>query len=233
MSSIKDMFDCLTPVDIKHELKRYGNMDSDGGYIFSESELLDSKYIYSYGIGPLARQIVFDYEMADLGKKIYMYDGTISGPALNHQNFFFTKENVDSSNLYTHIVDNGHENENNITAQIDIENSEYEMFSNCEDKVFDVFSHMNVEFHGLHDFSESKFKTLKKLSDKYYAYHIHVNNWKYKLKDGYPEVIEVSYIRKDRLDFKPETYSGEYPIEGLDVKNNPENTDPVINWWRK
>jgi len=238
MSDFKEIFNRIIPYDIKTELKRYGNMNKDGGYIFSSKDLDKSKYIYSYGIGPRIDQIKFDQQMAEAGKTVYMYDGTISQPAKNHENFVFARENVNSENIYEHIVKNGHENETDITAQIDVEGCEYEIFSNCNEKVFDVFSQMNVEYHDMLEYSEEKIKSLERISERYYAFHIHLNNWMLDAaehpegwKDGYGAVYEVSYIRKDCLDFTPERYKGSFPVDGLDVPNRPDLEDPEICWW--
>lgn len=238
MNQFEKLFQQIIPYDIKMPLKRYGNMWGDGGYVFSVDMISSCDNIYSYGIGPRPDQILFDLQMANYGKKVYMYDGTIQKPASMHSNFIFKKENVSSDNIYRHIIENGHENETNLTAQIDIEGCEYELFLNCDDKLFSVFSQMNVEFHDMLDYSDEKMAVLKKLAEKYYVFHIHLNNWMLDKnhhpngwKDGYASVYEVSYIRKDVLNYTPELYKKSYPIKGLDVPNRQDLQDPEINWW--
>ena len=237
----KEVFDNLTPYVVKEKLNRYGNQKRDGGYILIPSELQSSSCIYSLGIGKRPDQIEFDRQMAQgdqsLGltpKKVYMFDGTINGPCIKNENFVFTKQNIDSKAMFKALENNNHLSHNNLTAQIDIEYSEWEMFSEVDERFFDVFSQFSVEFHGLLQPTDQMIKALKKLSERYYAFHIHLNNWitiQNGILDGYPSVIEVSYIRKDRLDYKPERYTGKYPDKDLDVKNNPKLEDPDICWW--
>ena len=237
----EDVFGNITPYVLKEELKRYGNKDRDGGYILVPSELEKSKYIYSLGIGPRADQIEFDMQMAtgdeSLGvspKIIYMFDGTIKGPKIQHENFVFRAKNVNSKTMMEALQTNGHLEQTNLTVQMDIEYSEWELFAEVDEKFFEVFSQISVEFHGLLQPTPQITKALESLNEKYYAFHIHLNNWivaQNGMLDGYPSVIEVSYIRKDTLDYQPEKYTGKYPDPKLDVKNNPKLEDPDICWW--
>ncbi len=91
----------------------------------------------------------FDLEMASMGRVVYLYDGTIERPAQDHVNFRFKPENVDSSNLIAHLVENGDFGKTNLTLKMDIEGSEYETLLNCDERIFDHFSQIAIEVHDL------------------------------------------------------------------------------------
>jgi hypothetical protein len=52
------------------------------------------------------------------------------------------------------------------------------------------------------------------------------------LIDGVPDVLELLYIRKDRLS-NLEKRKNSFPIEGLDFPNNPAQPDIKLDWWLK
>jgi len=227
------LHDLLAPRDTQEQLQRYGARPHDGGYVLSPSELEKSKVIYSYGVGTTWRQMHFDFHMSELGKVVHLYDGSITNLPRNARgvkNFLFKSLNINSKNLVEELELNGHLDETQLTAKMDIEGAEYEVFSNCSDLYFKTFSQITLELHDLHTFSEEKEKALARLNERYYIFHMHANNYA-RVRDGYPEVIEVSYIRKDSLNFVPKFRSAGYPIKGLDVKNCPRSPEISFNWW--
>ncbi len=110
---------------------------------------------------------------------------------------------------------------------------EWDIFANCDEAYFNHFSQLVILFHGLNAWTEQKEKALSRLNEKYYIFHIHAHNvipgngW----DSGYPDLLTISYIRKDVLDFLPSSYSGSYPIKGLDVKNKSNGPNVRFNWW--
>jgi hypothetical protein len=236
-----NLYELIKPVDIEERLERYGKRPHDGGYVLSPSELSKTNIVYSYGVGYFLRDIHFDFHMNDLGKTVYLYDGSIDSlDALQERedldtkdidNFIFKSEYINSENIIKELELNNHIDQKNLTAVMDVEGSEYEIFSKCDEIYFNTFSQIALEFHKLHEPTKVKESALKRLNDKYYIYHIHANNYG-KVKSGYPDTLEVSYIRKDSLDFKPKNRLAGYPIKNLDVKNRPRRPDvPRFNWW--
>ncbi len=71
---------------------------------------------------------------------------------------------------------------------------------------------------------------MEKLQTGYYTYHIHANNYgSLDMKGGFPNVIEISCIRKD-VAGTPDFYGdmSHLPIEGIDFPNNPKAVD--LKW---
>lgn len=236
------LFEFLKPRDIGEQLKRYGTRNTDGGYVLSPSELEKTDTIYSYGIGRKWRGCHFDYHMNLLGKAVYMYDGEFPKlptfppewykEGLDIDNFIYKPKNVDSKNIVEELNVNGHTGNTNLTAKMDIEGAEYEIFSKCQDDLFDTFSQISVELHCLWEYSEEKREALDRLNQRYFIFHIHANNYQPELLlDKYPSTLEVSYVRKDALDFVPKPRLAGYPVKNLDVKNLPFRKEVEFNWW--
>ena len=242
-----DLHQLLKPFDIEEQLQRYGKRPKDGGYVLSPSELKKSTSVYSYGVGGGWRNMHFDYHMKEIGKTVYMYDGSISELSRRkhlkgkpHDNFIFKSLYINSINIIEELYFNKHESHTNLTAKMDIEGWEWDVFSKCEDIYFEIFSQISVELHALLPNSRSrqrggwtfnqKAEALNRLNDKYYLFHIHANNIG-EIREGYPDTLEVSYIRKDVLDFTPKPRLAAYPIKNLDIPNSKKKPEPRINWW--
>ena len=59
--------------------------------------------------------------------------------------------------------------------------------------------------------------------------HIHGNNHELVLSDGFPNVIEISFVnKKNNLNYT--NYPTSFPIERLDYPNNPSSPDIEINF---
>lgn len=227
-----DIKQLLIPYFIS-DLKRYGG-HQDGGYVLSESLLNDSKYIYSYGVGNVEECILFDKEMALLDKNIFLYDGTIDSFWQKEERFHFKKENVNSKNIYNHIYENKHINENNMILKIDVETHEYETLLNCDKNIFSHFNQIAIEIHGvISNFKDAALKLFNLLNQNYYLVHIHGNNHDILVEDGICNTLELTYIRKDCFlnDLKLLTFP--CPRKDLDYANYSFREDVVMNWWLK
>lgn len=234
----------LTPYSTKELTKiRYGR-NLDGGYVFAKELIDKTDIIYSLGIAPDPESISFDLDMARLGKTVYMYDGSIEKPAIDHEKFIFKKEFIYLSNFFDKIKDNNHLDQKNMTAQIDIEGSEYDIFEHCDDRVFDCFAQLCIEIHDLnseqlnsvpsvidfkHDLNR-KIRMLERLNERYFVYHLHGNNNSYAVED-LPNMLEVTYIRKDMVVEKPVKETASYPLPNLDYRDSNGHPELIMNWW--
>jgi hypothetical protein len=242
MSNYQQTKNILTPYVSDSLTKvRYGNIN-DGGYIFSKELIESCNSVYSYGIGVDKEGINFDLQMASLDKIVFMRDGSVCAPPINHSNFKFEKVFCDSDNFFDHLSKNNHLQNKNLIAQIDIEGSEWEMFKNCKEECLIPFSQICVEFHdvlvenywqmpSLCPFKEDidrKNLIFSKILKSHYVYHIHANNHSY--CSELPNVMEITFIRKDIVpDFKQESIA--YPIKNMDFPCNPERIDYPLDWW--
>jgi hypothetical protein len=235
----------LTPCQIAGLTKvRIGNK-SDGGYIVAKELLEREKFVLSYGVGNTPEAVSFDLHLASEGYTIFMFDGTIKRLPLHHSNFVFINENVASNNIERHLTQCNIKNSNLVTAKIDIEGCEYELFENCNSKVFDQCCQLIVEFHdllpinfpgyvSLIPFKEDmprKIKILKRILISYEIFHLHGNNFSYSNLD-IPNVIEITFVRKDLIKRK-KIESIPYPIINLDFPCNAKREDLILQWWCK
>ncbi|MEY4371019.1 MAG: Ostreococcus lucimarinus virus 1 [Pseudomonadota bacterium] len=234
----------IFPYKTCYTKKRYGGKH-DGSYVFLEELINDTNFIYSYGINTGMDAIKFDLEMAENGKIVFMYDGSIEQPSYIHKNFRFTKEFVTTNNLYKHLEQNLHLNETRMALKIDIDGNEYELFNNNIEFISKHFNQISLELHSLIEeypqewkvddlnLSIMKNKEIKKLFfkniNKYYnIIHIHANNHGPRYID-FPGALEILFLRKDYeiLDIDNQRY----PIENLDYQNYLGREDYVLDWW--
>lgn len=231
---VKTLIENIKPYSIPFSMQRYGNPRRDGGYGLIRKFVEECDCVYSYGLGDVPEQNIFDMQMAELGKKVYLFDEKAEKPFIEHENIIYQKCYIDSSNAYEIIKKNNHEQYKNILLQIDIEGSEYELFNNVDQKYFDHMSHICIEFHDLIKPSPEKIQTILNLNKLYYIYHIHANNHDKEFDKEFgvlPKTLEISYIRKDLIDFKPYLCKIPRPINGIDRPCKEQDKDYLLHWW--
>jgi hypothetical protein len=224
--------------------KRYGGF-KDGSYVFLQELFDKSNIVYSYGIGSDPQGLRFDLDCADQNKNVYMYDGSINNPPVNHPNFIFKSEFLFKSLIKNHIKENNHENEKNMILKMDIEGYEYEVINNDIDFISKHFDQISIEIHGLIEEIPEKWtieepissikkdkhikqEFFKKICQYYNIIHIHANNHSPRYID-FPDSLEISFLRKDYPLFKLD--KNEYPIDKLDFPNYDGREDYILNWW--
>ena len=233
---IKELLQELKPYSLPYRMVRVGNPIRDGGYGLYEKFTRECDSVYSFGVGQLAEQVEFDRQMAEFGKKVYMYDYSVDGPPINHDNFLFHKEFVSSKNAYEFLKNNGDLDKYDLLGQFDIEGSEYEMILNVDNDFFNHFSQLSIEFHYLDQVREDQIETFKLLNDKYYLYHIHPNNHGKKTDESktIPETLEIYYLRKDKVkNIIPYFDKNPRPIIGIDKPCCPWEPEFFLDWWCK
>jgi hypothetical protein len=231
---INKLLEQLKPYSLPYKMVRVGNPLRDGGYGLYEKFTLESDAVYSFGVGQLPEQVEFDRQMASLGKKVYMYDYSVDGPPINHENFVFHKEFVSSKNAYNFLKENNDLNKTDLLGQIDIEGAEYEMFLNVDDDFYNHFSQLCVEFHDLSNPTLEKINCFKLLNEKYYLYHIHANNHTdiFDETGQLPYALEISFLRKDKVkNITPYLDKNPRPILGIDRPCCVARPDLFLNWW--
>ena len=103
---------------------------------------------------------------------------------------------------------------------MDIEGSEYNWLLNTKEEDLLSFKQITMELHGINDDSwgatySQKVECLKKLANTHYLIHIHGNNHSDR-KNLIPDVVEVTFLRKDCFDSQPELNKINLPIKNLD-----------------
>ena len=234
----------LTPNTCEGLTKVRVGGDVDGGYVFAQELLNGTDTIYSYGIGE-KHQVSFDLQMANEGKKVYMYDGSIPEVPAQHPNFVFKKEHVYANTILDQIKTNGHLSRTNLTLKMDVEGEEWNIFEQCDDRLFAIFDEISLELHDVNterydeeganylaikDDLERKANILEKINKYYFVFHIHGNNFSHSV-DKMPNIPEVTFIRRDAVKSIPIRETRKYPIWGIDWPNWALRRELDISWW--
>ena len=151
----------------------------DGGYVAIDMEKCDS--LYSYGSND---EIEFEKTFYEKYKKpCYVYDHTIKEITNKPDYIHFYREGVSSKkeeNLNTidaHIENNGHTENTNLFAQIDVEGAEWD--SLIASKYLKNFSQMIIEFHlfgNLLSYDKKIDELYQHLNKHFICVHVHGNN---------------------------------------------------------
>jgi len=215
--------------------KRLGSI-GDGGYVIG---LLDSEYDFYISAGvsteeSFSRDFINMYKM---NKSICAaFDGTINNyPYEYTTEIVFYKKNIASYRSRTTAnLSYFTENYNDIFLKMDIEGHEFHWLLSLTKEQLNKFKQIVIEFHGINDDSwnvsyENKIECLKKLSKTHYPIHIHGNNYA-NLTHNIPDVIEVTYVRKDMFESEPELNNTALPIINLDFPNASYAKDYDLNF---
>jgi hypothetical protein len=112
-----------------------------------------------------------------------------------------------------------------IFLKMDIDGFEYGIVDDILQNK-DRFHALSIEAHAIHGYPARFGNFLDKLGTGYFVYHAHANNYgSIENKGGYPDVLELSWIRKDLAE--PTTFhdSSHLPLAGIDFPNNAKAAD--------
>lgn len=149
-----------------------------------------------------------------------------------HPNFIYSKRFVDSEFLNKELdpIDS-----NNLTMFMDIEGGEREAILNLKDENLIKFSQISLELHDVTVATDINIQIMNKILKHFDVFHIHANNGPIHSEpygpESFPSVIELSFLRKD-LKLKKNIDNSDYPIDGLDYRNNDDRPDFNKNWFR-
>lgn len=243
-----DIMKNLTKLVVPHKtnLKKVRLGDkSDGGYVIAVLENDNYDALYSYGCDD---NITFERAFHERYKKTcYVYDpfkGITDKP--DYIEFFdeglYNRKGQDKdgrqfSTLDDHIERNGHTDSKNLFGQIDIEGSEWAVFSN-DINYLKNFSQLVVEFHIPREAEQiiqmEQFfnKTFGLLNEHFVCVHFHGNNaYLQPWADGYfPRAFEVTYVRRDLIK-EMEIETQPCPVPDLDYACAQERRDLRIDYW--
>jgi hypothetical protein len=210
----------------------------DGGYVFGDN-IGDYDCYISAGVSDeesFSRDFITKYEMNK--SQCFAFDATIEDyPYEYTKEVTFIKKNIgpEQTEATTNLKEYN-ENYKNIFLKMDIEGSEYTWLESLNESDLKHYKQIVIEFHGINDDSwtasyETKVNCLKKLATTHYLIHAHGNNWagiKYINNSLVPDVIELTYIRKDILNY-PCFNTTALPIDNIDFKNNGYNPEICLN----
>lgn len=124
------------------------------------------------------------------------------------------------------IIDKYLPAENNIFLKMDIEGMEYEVMNEVL-KFQSRIRGIALEVHHIHDKIAAFENMLSDLKKDYYIYHVHANNYaSLDRVHGFPDVIELSLVRKDLVIQPVYRKNLNYlPLEKLDMLNDPDGRE--------
>ena len=228
-TQIKEFINSLQPIQTQFELIRIGSQN-DGGYLVP-NDLDGITAVYSPGVD---KNSSFELFFAQKGINCYLLDYSIEGLPIEHPRFHFKKKFLGNYDNEIYITFESWLNEtaesgNSLVLQMDIEGHEWEVLSRVDSSLLEKFRILVIEFHGLPErlSMKSNFENtsylFRKLEKFFEIAHIHENNCckSIRTRGTYvPEVVEITFIRKDRITGlrKPATIP-----HRLDEKNVKEN----------
>lgn len=211
--------------------------NADGGYVLAE---LDGEYdcYISAGISneeSFSRDFINKYNINK--NNSYGFDGTINDYPYHYtQNIQFIKKNInnfndDNNSNLSFLTDKY----SNIFLKIDIEGGEYPWLLQIDETQLNKFKQIVIEFHGITNNGwncnyNDKVKCLEKLSKTHYIVHAHGNNFG-PVVNGIPDVIELTYIKKNYFSSVPELNTQPLPIANLDFSNKKKSRDINLNFY--
>jgi hypothetical protein len=216
--------------------KRLGT-NCDGGYVIG---LLDGNYDFYISAGvsdeeSFSRDFIEMYNMNNYNSAAF--DGTINKyPTHYTDKITFYKRNISTyKNKKNANLSYFTDNYNDIFLKMDIEGSEYAWLLSLSEDQLNKFKQIVIEFHGINDDSfntklSDKIECFKKLSKTHYPIHIHGNNCGC-LTNNIPDVVEITYVRKNLFKDEPILNNTILPIPGVDFPNNLKKPDYNLNFY--
>jgi hypothetical protein len=212
---------------------RLGNK-GDGGYVIAN--IPDYDCYISAGVGgdeSFSNDLINHFNI----KESHGFDGTIDILPINApEGMNFYRMNIspyqskNTVNLRRYI-----DNFKDIFLKMDIEGYEYPWLNSLSLSDLKKFKQITIEFHGINDNSlnytyEMKQQCLNKLFQTHYIIHAHGNNC-CKTINKIPNVIELTYVRKDIIGENIEHNKTAFPIKNLDFPNSNNSPDIPLNFY--
>ena len=134
------------------------------------------------------------------------------------------KKEIDIDSVFSKI----NESINNIGLKFDIEGDEYNILNKITEKAKKI-NFLIIEFHEIELNKNIFIDSLVNLTKYFDVIHLHGNNHGTLQNDGFPNVIEISFVnKKNNLNYTE--YPKSFPIKNLDFPNNPHVPDIEINF---
>jgi hypothetical protein len=223
----------LTPFDVVGVGKRRVGGIGDGGYVLLD-QLDPEQPVMSFGIGP---SVSFDFELAEEGFRILMFDHTIEALPGEHPHFTWYHEGVSDIAAPDEQLDTLEHHMAKLPdggaapiLKMDVEGAEWDSLAATPRASLARFAQITLEFHTLLELADPVFnarvqKALRALDADFVPVHVHGNNFgSMGLVGGFAciDTLEVTYARRDLFTIVPSATI--YPTP-LDTPNFDERPD--------
>lgn len=240
-------FDVLKPKPSPHELIRIGGR-IDGAYLVP-NDLAGITDCFSPGVNnrknfedELAQKYDVKSHMCDFSSDVARFSTPlIPGMQTFRQCWLDVPGAKNAISLEKWVNEQAGPKSDDLLLQIDIEGAEYRNLLNCPNDILKRFRIIVIELHGLDAlldpdiFSAVLYPFFTKIGALFSCVHAHPNNYEGQvilpgLNANIPHVLELSFIRKDRLE-KPKGSPLYRPMipHPLDITNNIDAEPIVLN----
>jgi hypothetical protein len=174
------------------------------------------------------RCLVFKASLQDLFGKLYIFIGYFlffRGNIIHFKNRVVNKKKVRIDADLDLIISKMSKNKN-LLFKIDIEGSEYKLIKDliANKKIIPLLA---IEFHDVDCLRRTFLEKINWLLEEYRIVHVHANNYGIISDDGVPDVLEITFLRKDLVEAK---FSTQATNKKLDFPNNPRLPDYVLDF---
>jgi hypothetical protein len=158
-------------------------------------------------------------------------DDFIEKYKIKENNIFIINNDQNISCFTNNLIDTY----NNVFLKMNIEGGEYEWLLNIDENQLKKIKQMIIQFHGITSNGyetnyNDKIKCLRKLTLTHYLIHAHGNNFGTTF-NGFPDIIELTYLNKNCFNYKPRRNFTSFPIDALDYPKNPDLPDIKLNFY--
>lgn len=219
--AIFDSLALLRPYDINRRKARFGSK-GDGGYIYAD-QIDPSQPVLSFGV---SGNCDLEWDLAERGHRIVMFDPSVEGPPKQHANFEFHKIGVARQNnpagdyvsLSKALDIAGFKGRTDVILKMDVEGAEFPSFAGAEQELLLHFDQIALEIHWLNNLFDATYRAnfddcFSKINKYFTLFHVHGNNCTplanvggVKFNNGHvvggaivPQVLELSYIRSSKV----------------------------------
>jgi hypothetical protein len=200
----------LVPHDLPGlQMIRVGGTHS-GGYVMAP-DFVDVRGAISIGVGP---DVSWDIDVARRGIKVDMFDPTVRRLPDKVPGGVFHRVGVSGRDEATAkfrplgelVALAAFPPETELVLKIDVEGAEWSTISSLADGELARYQQIVIEMHDLSRLmsdqrSAQVLTSLRMLAEGHVPVHVHANNYSRLLRfdhDWFPDVVEVSYVRRDR-----------------------------------
>lgn len=228
----------LAPI-IVADLIRIGR-DNDGGYVISEISMQRAQGLLSFGVND---DWSFDqhWHKHKPRDRIHAYDGTISPSRMtdtakdSYRQFFgdraehFPVNIASTSGLGQASFDDTmlRMNRDDVFVKMDIEGGEWQLTDSILAYARNITG-MVIEFHHTARLRELFCGTVRRYQECFDVIHIHPNTSCGYAEDGFPDVVEFTFLRRDLVE--GDQRRSVCHIPGLDQPNIDGTDDVALIW---
>lgn len=215
-----DIRELLTVYRCPVDRERFGP-EGDGGYVMAGCDVFYDQFV-SCGIGGNV-----EFELAVMAQYPNLLcraiDGVIRTLPKKHDRMLLFRTMVGHADRRGEINLEGElEGATDALLKMDIEGAEHRWILSVPEETLCSVAQLVIEVHGMNNPEATRI--LEALRENHNLIHVHGNNYGKLTDEGIPNVIELTYLRKDYFDHTVTHYSCEVPMK-LDFPNNPKKPD--------